>query len=155
MNNSKFNSRNVKNVLIYNIYTITLEDFKKLQNSNELLDKTQTYYMFEFGEDDNLIQREKTTIDDILEKKNILFVFNNEDILHKFNPIDSLPYLPTGSYIINQKVGGKRKKQQKFTKSNQKLQIGNQTRVVYLGARGGRYIKMGGNIVPVSKLNKK
>jgi hypothetical protein len=53
----------------------------------------------------------------------------------------------------NTQKGGK--KQQKLTKSNQKLQIGNQTRVVYLGARGGLYVKMNGNVVPVSKLKKK
>jgi len=51
--------------------------------------------------------------------------------------------------------GGRMKKQQKLSKSNEKIKIGNQTRVVYLGTRGGRYVKMGGNVVPVSKLNKK
>ena len=47
--------------------------------------------------------------------------------------------------------GGKRKT---MKKTNKKVKVGNVQRVVYVGTRGGQYVKMNGGFVSLSKLNK-
>jgi len=42
----------------------------------------------------------------------------------------------------------------KCTKSNEKVKVGNRTYVVYLGSRGGKYVRMGGKYVSLASMRK-
>jgi len=140
MGNSTINLKSSSNTYDELIDSFDNQDLKdQIENIFLHHDVVRIFTNIEKPEDINIMKESHGNVKYLIKKK--LISFSGEIQIYFFG--ETIDILGGG------------KKQQKLTKSNQKLQIGNKTRVVYLGARGGRYIKMGGNIVPVSKLNKK
>lgn len=50
--------------------------------------------------------------------------------------------------------GGKQKKQPKLKQTEKRILVNNKVRAVYEGQRGGQYIKLDGDVVPLKKLTK-
>ena len=134
----------------------------------------------EFGSDSPNASKYKETFDDV-DDFELLYATVTESILRDATPntegmyhikTDRPNYLiglfsdkwllrndPEPSKLVNFNLteltpqdGGARKAPKKLKKSSEKVKVGNVARVVYVGPRGGKYVKVKGQFVSVKKI---
>jgi hypothetical protein len=147
---TKFNEENVDSkytnlqLFINEILSINPFSLKTFFNSRM---KVKYYFEFKPLDDNKLIQLINSTNPTNLEQAET-FV---QSYFTSSSPLPNASRRPdTGTIVAVGQAGGK----PKCKKTTNKMMIAGRSRVIYEGARGGRYVKMNGKFVNIKKLTK-